>query len=107
MAPPPALFITEKLSLLSHPLFMRPHRKDVSHESNPQAPGERDPYFIAHRLPREQSPNRIHNGSNRLIFGKSADDWRHRFSGHKRRTDEWQEEERIGEGAGAFERFRG
>lgn len=35
---------------LSHPLLIRPHRKDISHNHNPDAPRERNPYSIAHRL---------------------------------------------------------
>jgi hypothetical protein len=34
----------------SHPLFIRPHRKDISHEHNPDAPRKSNPYIIAYRL---------------------------------------------------------
>ena len=34
----------------SCPLFIRPHRKDISHEHNPDAPRKSNPYIIAHRL---------------------------------------------------------
>jgi hypothetical protein len=30
------------------PLFIRPHRKDISHEHDTDAPRERDPDVIAH-----------------------------------------------------------
>ena len=33
-----------------HPLFIRPHRKNISHEHNPDAPRERNPDVITERL---------------------------------------------------------
>jgi hypothetical protein len=40
----------ERRSYFLHPLFIRPHRKDISHEHNPDAPRERNPDVITDRL---------------------------------------------------------
>ena len=37
----------------SQPLFIRPQRKDISHEHNPDAPRKSTPYSIAQRLTRQ------------------------------------------------------
>ncbi len=50
MQQPSLMFNIEKIVLSLHPLFIRPHRKDISHEHNPDTPRKSNPYIITNRL---------------------------------------------------------
>ena len=47
------MFNIEKGVLSSHTLFIRPHRKDIGHEHNPDTPRKSNPYIITNRLTRQ------------------------------------------------------
>ena len=59
--------ITKNCSFLN-PFFIHLHRKDISHERNPDAPRKSDPDIIANRLPSEQRTYRINNGGDWLVL---------------------------------------
>ena len=47
---PSLMFNIEKIVLSSHSFFIRPHRKDIGHKHNSDAPRKSNPDMIAHRL---------------------------------------------------------
>ena len=63
----------ECLQTLSCFMFVCPHCDRIRYDKNAQAPCERNPNVITDRLSREQGTNRIDDGGDRLVFGKSTD----------------------------------
>lgn len=45
--------VSEGEGLFSRPLFIRPHRKDICHKHNSDAPRKSNPYIITNRLTRQ------------------------------------------------------
>ena len=87
--------------------FISPHCEYIRNNQNTQAPCERDPNFIANRLTRQERADGSHYRSHGLVFGKGANNRRHRFRWNKRLADKWKEDEWVGKGAHAVHRFRG
>lgn len=100
-------FCTPRQNCLLHPIFIRPHRKEIGHDHNPDAPRERNPNIISDRLPRQERADGVHYRGHRLIFGKGSNYRRHRLGWNERRTDKWKEDKRVGKGACAVHRFCG
>jgi hypothetical protein len=92
---------------LGDPAVVGGHGQGVRDHEDAEAPGQGRPDAGADRLPGEQVADRVDDGRHGLVVGEGAYRSWHGPGGHEGRTDERQEDERIGEGARALGALRG